>query len=93
MIVGRRFRGQQVNLSERGYQGCTFVGCELVVDGHAMHLVDNSFVDCRWSFQGAAANTLSLIGALCRDDPGLREALAHELGLGASRSATRTRLH
>jgi hypothetical protein len=82
MIVGRQFRGERVVLSEGGFEGCSFVGCELVIDGRAVHLVDNSFVGCRWSFQGLAANTLGIVAALCHDDEGLREAVAHALGLG-----------
>jgi hypothetical protein len=54
----RRFQGEQVLLSACGYEACTFVGCKLVIDGRAIHLVDNSFVDYRWLFQGCAANTL-----------------------------------
>ncbi len=82
MIVGRQFNGERVVVAEGGFEGCSFVGCELVIDGRAVHLVDNSFVDCRWSFQGLAATTLGIVAALCRDDEGLREAVAHALGLG-----------
>ena len=82
MIVGRQFNGERVVVAEGGFEGCSFVGFKLVLDGRAVHLVDNSFVDCRWSFQGLAATTLGIVAALCRDNEGLRETVAHALGLG-----------
>ena len=82
MIVDRQFFGERVVVADDRYERCTFAGCELVIDGRAVHLVDNSFVDCRWAFQGLAATTLGIVSALCRDDEGLREAVAHALGFG-----------
>jgi hypothetical protein len=80
-IMGRHFERQRVMLGGEHYQGCTFVGCELVYDGRPVHLLDNTFEDCSWSFEGAAAATLDFLVALCREHAELRSALARELGL------------
>ena len=61
--------------------GCTFIDCELVYDGQPVQLLDNTFADCHWSFEGAAGITLDFLMALCRDQPEIRSMLARELGL------------
>jgi hypothetical protein len=63
------------------YQGCTFVGCELVYDGRPVRLLDNSFENCSWAFEGAAGATLDFLVALCREHVELRAVLARKLGL------------
>jgi hypothetical protein len=80
-IIGRHFERQRVMLCGDHYQDCTFVACELVYDGRAVHLLDNSFENCSWSFEGVAAATLDFLAVLCREHPELRAVLARELGL------------
>ena len=88
LTVGRHFEGERVLLGGVGFERCAFVRCELVYDGRPTCLVDNTFEDCRWSFEGPAGDTLQFVAALCRDDPWLRAALARALGLEG-----RERLH
>jgi hypothetical protein len=80
-IMGRRFERERVVLGSEHYQGCTFIECELVYDGRPVHLLDNDFEDCSWSFEGAAAATLDFLAVLCRKHPEMRAMLAKELGL------------
>jgi hypothetical protein len=80
-IMGRRFERERVMLGSEHYQGCTFIECELVYDGRPVHLLDNDFEDCSWSFEGAAAATLDFLVALCREHAELRAVLARKLGL------------
>ena len=87
-IVGRRFEGERVPLGGAGFERCAFVRCELVYDGRPTRLVDNTFEDCRWSFEGAAGDTLQFVAALCRDDPQIKAMFAEALGLEG-----RERLH
>ncbi len=91
-VSGRRFQGKRVVLANRHYEGCTFVRCELVVDGRPVHLVDNSFADCSWSFDGAAGVTLSFLAVLCRSDPDLRASIAQQLGIAGSSPGMADRL-
>jgi hypothetical protein len=87
-IVGRRFEGGRVPLGGAAFERCAFVRCELVYDGRPTRLVDNGFEDCRWSFEGAAGDTLDFVAALCRDDPRIKAMFAEALGLEG-----RERLH
>ncbi len=87
-IVGRRFEGERVLLGGAGFERCAFVRCELVYDGRPTKLIDNTFEDCRWSFEGAAGDTLQFVAALCRDDPRIKAMFAEVLGLEG-----RERLH
>jgi hypothetical protein len=87
-VVGRRFEGERVLLGGAGFERCAFVRCELVYNGRPTRLVDNRFEDCRWSFEGAAGDTLQFVAALCRDDPRIKAMFAEALGLEG-----RERLH
>jgi hypothetical protein len=82
-VSGRRFHNKRVVLADRRYENCTFIQCELVFDGRPVHLVDNAFAECSWSFDGAAGVTLGFLAALCQSDPDLRASIARQLGLGA----------
>jgi len=79
-IIGRRFEGERVVISDVRLERCVFVDCELVFDGRPTQLIDNTFDRCRWSFEGAAAATLDLLVMLCRDTA-LVDAIVRELGL------------
>lgn len=83
IVSGRRIEGKRVVLADRGYERCTFVGCELVFDGRPVHLVDNSFTHCSWAFDGPAGVTLGFLQALCQSDPDLRASIARQLGIEA----------
>ncbi len=88
LVDGRRFVGERVVLGDRRFERCAFVRCELVLDGRPVHLVESSFEDCAWSFEGAAGRTIDALAALCRGDRGLRITLAGELGLLAREAQT-----
>jgi hypothetical protein len=81
VIMGRHFEHERVVLGGRHFQGCTFIGCELVYDGRPVQLLDNRLEDCSWVFEGAAAVTLEFIAALCREHAEMRLALVRALGL------------
>ncbi len=81
MITGKRFENERIVVSDRHFERCKFVDCELVYRGGRVGLVANSFDGCRWSFEGAAADTLSFVGALCRDSDEFRAMVARTLGL------------
>ena len=86
-VIGMTFEKARVVVSGRRFERCTFIGCELVFDGRPVHLVDNAFRSCAWTFEGAAGVTLDLLAALCRDDPALRATVARELGLTCESTA------
>ena len=81
MITGMRFENERIVVSDRHFERCKFVDCELVYRGGRVGLVANSFDCCRWSFEGAAADTLSFVGALCRDSDEFSAMVARTLGL------------
>jgi hypothetical protein len=68
-VVGRHFERERVLLRGERYQGCTFIGCELVYEGQPVELLDNIFADCHWSFEGAAGSTLDFLIALSATSP------------------------
>ena len=80
-VVGARFERERVVLGGRRFKCCTFVGCELVVDGRPMSLADCRFERCRFLFEGAARATLDLLATLCRDDPQAAAPVLRRLGL------------
>jgi hypothetical protein len=55
-----------INSSTR-YTNCAFDHCTLVFDGSGFNLDGCSVNGCTWSLTGAAATTLSLLGALWPD--------------------------
>jgi hypothetical protein len=83
-VSGRRFQNKRVVLADRRYENCTFIDCKPVFDGRPVHLIDNAFAECSWSFDGAAGVTLGFLAALCQSDPDLRGSIARQLGLGGS---------
>jgi hypothetical protein len=80
-VVGARFERERVVLGGQHFKCCTFIGCELVVDGRPMSLADCRFECCRFSFEGAARTTLDLLAMLCRDDPQTAAQVLRRLGL------------
>lgn len=61
----RTFKNEPINLDDNTYIGCTFNHCEIIYSGGGPpNLTNNSFNDCSWTFDGAAARTLSFMAAL-----------------------------
>ncbi len=59
------FTNEPINLDDNTYIGCTFSHCEIIYSGGAIPtLTNNSFSDCSWTFDGAAARTLAFMAAL-----------------------------
>jgi hypothetical protein len=80
-VVGARFERERVILGGQRFKCCTFIGCELVVDGRPTALTDCRLERCRWSFEGAALATLDLLAMLRRDDPRAAGQVLRRLGL------------
>lgn len=63
------FLGKTFRLDGLDARGCKFIGCHFIYGGgtppqlHANHFVD----DCTFAFDGAAANTLALLGVFYQD--------------------------
>jgi hypothetical protein len=80
-IESCRFTNSRVDLHAGAYVGCMFQRCELVFSGGPMHLENNTFRGCHWTFEGAAEATLKLLELLCRQDPKIAQDIALRLGL------------
>jgi hypothetical protein len=76
------FTDSTLVLDENEYTGCTFTRCILVYRGGDLRLVRNTFHDCRWSFDGAAARTVALLQALAKNcGPDAEQMVRSTLGL------------
>lgn len=68
-LRNQEFVGKTFRLDGLDAKGCKFVGCHFIYGGgtppqlHSNHFVD----DCTFGFDGAAANTLQLLGAFYQD--------------------------
>ena len=61
----RTFKNEPVNLDNNTYTGCTFNHCEVIYSGGGLpNLTNNSFNECSWIFDGAAARTMQFMTAL-----------------------------
>lgn len=59
------FKDTKVYLDGASFTRCRFERCEIVINGFmGCNLVDPLFVDCRWTVNGPAQNTLQLLAAL-----------------------------
>ena len=59
------FENVKVYVDDNEYKGCKFIQCNIVFTGTgALSLVENTFTDCRFSFEGPAARTLEFMTAL-----------------------------
>jgi hypothetical protein len=55
----------KIYLDGASFYRCRFERCEIVINGLiACQIVDPLFVDCRWTVNGPALNTLQLLSAL-----------------------------
>jgi hypothetical protein len=65
------FEARVVRLDHASFHGCTFLRCTLVYAGLGSYtLEDCQLVDCRWSFEGPAANLLQLLRTMYASDGG-----------------------
>lgn len=54
--------GQTINLDSNEYVRCTFKRCRIVFSGTGpVSLIDNSFDECKWAFEGPAAATIQFM--------------------------------
>ncbi len=59
------FSDAKVFLDGSSFYRCRFERCEIVITGYVgCNLVDPKFVDCTWTVNGPAQNTLQLLSAL-----------------------------
>lgn len=64
------FTNESVSLDGNVYKGCTFTDCELLIGASApFSLANNNLTDCRWTFTGAAALTLTILASLYQTGP------------------------
>jgi hypothetical protein len=70
----REFRKEKINLNGNEFDRCKFFDCELVFNGVGLvALTNNNFHDCRWTFEGPAADTVAFMKALYAMGGGGRE--------------------
>lgn len=63
--TGISFSGEDIRLDGAVYRACVFRDCRMVYQGGPLPVLEGcQFIDCGWSFDGAAANTLMMLGAL-----------------------------
>ena len=61
------FSGMTICLDGGSFSNCKFVNCTVVVSGVLPVVLENPhFQDCRWSFIGPAATTVSFMAAMYR---------------------------
>jgi len=61
----REFRNERINLNGNEFDHCQFFGCEMVFNGvGAVGLTHNGFHECKWIFEGPAADTVGFMKAL-----------------------------
>ena len=62
------FRHETVRLDGSSFDGCTFEDCALEFAGAMPRRVVNCrLTNCRWSFVGAAADTMRFLGLMYQD--------------------------
>lgn len=80
MHVGLHFESMRVVLSGERFERCSFKNCELVFDGRPTQLGGNNFDGCHWAFEGAAADTLAFVSAVCAHSPQFSMMIARAIG-------------
>ena len=59
------FTGERVTLDGNSFEGCGFTNCELVYSGGALPRLSNCRLNnSRFTFVGAASNTINLMAAM-----------------------------
>jgi len=63
--INQLISDQSIVVDEDEYIGCTFTRCQLIYKGGGLPmLVNNSFKECQWNFDGPAARTVQFMAAL-----------------------------
>lgn len=61
----KEFANEPINLNGNHFENCTFTKCEMIFTGVGpVGLVGCGFIECRWSFQGPASDTVAFMKAL-----------------------------
>lgn len=77
-----RFVDSTLEMDGNEYIGCIFDRCTLVYrGGSSIRLVNNTFVDSEFLFDGPAANTLNLLHTFIGQGGHLREVVLSALGV------------
>jgi len=59
------FADTSIVIDGNEYVGCRFSQCEIIFAGGSLpNLTNNSFTDCRWTFDGPAGRTVQFMKAL-----------------------------
>ena len=62
---GASFSNETVVLDGNEYRNCTFTNCEIVFNATAPSSLNGiNFIDCRWTFNGPAGQTIDFMTAL-----------------------------
>ncbi len=62
------FKSTVIELDDSSFIDCVFEDCELIYSARGpVRLEQCSFVDCKWSFRGAASDTVNFMKALIAD--------------------------
>jgi hypothetical protein len=78
--VGGQFSGGIVELDNNDFDHCSFTNVKLVYRGTGpVQLKSCEIVDCDFTFDGAAANTLLLIKAMCNPNSGFQQLISKTL--------------
>lgn len=65
VITDTRFEDTTEVLDGKDYHRCVFVRCHLIFTGlGSVGLTGCEFIDCNWSFDGPAANTIGFLRGL-----------------------------
>jgi len=60
----KSFENETLNVDGNNYENCKFKGCTMIYSGGSdTHVNGCSFDDCKWQFDGAAANTMGFLRA------------------------------
>ena len=64
-FAGKTFRDKSLSLDGKRFDNCTFERCDLDFAGGLPPVLDGCrFLDCRFTFSGAAANTLGFLSGM-----------------------------
>lgn len=82
-ISGSNFRNTRVQLDNINYVNCSFDGCAVVYSGGGpIGLNSCNFTNCRWEFDGPAANTLKFLTLMYKVQPELIESVFESVRRG-----------